>query len=78
MNRDYFSAEYDQENELDTCRFWMMLKMKFGEYYQKRYELYLLNLKDRLLEMNPNPLVVKKEIYNLQMSAYRTIPSTFY
>lgn len=78
MNRQYFSEEYDKQNELDTCRFWLMLRLKKGEYFEKRFTIYLNDLKERLLDMNPNLSIVNKEIDNLQLSAYRTISETFF
>ena len=81
MNRDAIFIEkgFEEENELDTCRFWLMLKMKFGgEHWNDRYNMYLDNLKKQLLEFCPVKKTVDEKIANIQLSAYRTIPQSFF
>lgn len=74
-----FDESYDRENCIDSCRFWMMLKMKgIGDHWNKRYERYLEELKSYLFSMNKNKVVVQKELANIQLSAYRTITESFF
>ena len=50
MAMQKFDESYDKENCIDSCRFWLMLKMKgIDEYWNKRYDLYLSELKSYLL-----------------------------
>lgn len=70
---------YDRKNCIDSCRFWMMLKMKGdGDFWNKRYDLYLEELKSYLYSMNKNKVTVQKELENIQLSAYRTIAESFF
>lgn len=81
MNRDacFIEKGFEEDNELDTCRFWLMLKMKFGgEYWDDKYTMYLENLKNDLLSMCPFKKTVENKIQNIQLSAYRTIPQSFF
>jgi hypothetical protein len=74
-----FSELYDKTNYIDSCRFWMMLKMKFkSEHWDKRYEMFLLDFKKYLLTLNHNINTVCNEIKSVQLSAYRTIPQSFF
>jgi len=74
-----FDESYDRENCIDSCRFWMMLKMKgIDDHWNKRYDLYVEELKAYLFSMNKNKVVVQKELANIQLSAYRTITESFF
>ncbi len=74
-----FDESYDRENCIDSCRFWMMLKMKgVDDHWNKRYDLYVEELKAYLFSMNKNKVVVQKELANIQLSAYRTITESFF
>lgn len=74
-----FNESYDRENCIDSCRFWLMLKMKgFDDYWNKRYDLYLSELKSYLFSMNKDKVTVQREIENIQLSAYRTISESFF
>ena len=79
MAMQRFDESYDKENCVDSCRFWMMLKMKGdGDYWSKKYDLYVEELKAYLFSMNKNKVVVQKELANIQLSAYRTITESFF
>ena len=41
--------EWNPKEELFTTRFWLMTKMRMG--WDKRWELYLRNLKEKLIKM---------------------------
>lgn len=74
-----FDESYDRENCIDSCRFWMMLKMKgIDDHWNKRYGLFLEQLKSYLFSMNKNKVTVEKELANIQLSAYRTITESFF
>lgn len=56
-----------------------MLKMKgIDDYWDKRYDMYLNELKSYLFSMNENKATVQKEFENIQLSAYRTITESFF
>lgn len=79
MAMQRFDESYDRENCIDSCRFWMMLKMKgIDDHWNKRYDLYVEELKAYLFSMNKNKVVVQKELANIQLSAYRTITESFF
>ena len=81
MNRDavFIEKGFEEDNELDTCRFWLMLKMKFGgQYWDNRYTMYLENLKKDLLAVCSFKKTVDNQMQNIQLSAYRTIPQSFF
>lgn len=79
MTMQKFDESYDKENCIDSCRFWMMLKMKgIDDYWNKRYDLYLSELKSYLFSMNKNRVTVQKEFEAIQLSAYRTITESFF
>lgn len=79
MAMQKFDESYDRENCIDSCRFWMMLKMKgVDDHWNKRYDLYVEELKAYLFSMNKNKVVVQKELANIQLSAYRTITESFF
>lgn len=81
MNRDavFIEKGFEEDNELDTCRFWLMLKMKFGgQYWDDKYTMYLENLKKDLLSMCSIKRTVDNKIEAIQLSAYRTIPQSFF
>lgn len=79
MAMQKFDESYDRENCIDSCRFWLMLKMKgIDDYWDKRYDLYLSELKLYLFSMNKNRVTVQKELANIQLSAYRTISESFF
>lgn len=81
MNRDavFIEKGFEEDNELDTCRFWLMLKMKFGgEYWDDRYNMYLENLRKYLMSMCSIKRTVDNKIQAIQLSAYRTIPQSFF
>lgn len=74
-----FDESYDRENCIDSCRFWMMLKMKgIDDHWNKRYERYLEELKSYLFSMNKHSNIVEKELTRIQLSAYRTITDSFF
>ncbi len=79
MSIQKFSEDYDKENCIDSCRFWLMLKMKgISDYWSTRYDLYVSELRAYLFTMNKHKVVVEKEIETIQLSAYRTISDTFF
>ena len=74
-----FDESYDRENCIGSCRFWMMLKMKgIDDHWNKRYDLYVEELKAYLFSMNKNKVTVEKELAYIQLSAYRTITESFF
>jgi len=74
-----FNESYDRQNTIDSCRFWLMLKMKgIDDHWNKRYDLFLEQLKSYLFSMNKNKVTVEKELANIQLSAYRTITESFF
>jgi hypothetical protein len=81
MNRDavFIEKGFEEDNELDTCRFWLMLKMKFGgEYWDDKYTMYLDSLRKELYSMCSIKRTVDNKIEAIQLSAYRTIPQSFF
>ena len=74
-----FSEDYDKQQCIDSCRFWMMVKMKLiGDYWNKKYESYLSELKAYLLSMNSSKKIVNEEVEAIQLSAYNTITESFF
>jgi hypothetical protein len=74
-----FDESYDRENCIDSCRFWLMLKMKGNdEHWDNKYDIYLNELRSYLGSMNKHSNIVEKELTKIQLSAYRTITESFF
>lgn len=74
MSMQKFNESYGKESCIDSCRFWLVFKMKgFDDCWNKRYDLYLSKLKPYLFSMNKNKVTVQREIENIQLSSYRTM-----
>jgi hypothetical protein len=78
MRVQHFTDDYDKDTEVYSCRFWLMCKMKFASIFDQSYDLYIANLKSRLLDMNASLPLVKKELESIQILAYRTINPSFF
>lgn len=79
MAMQKFDNFYEKQMWIDTCRFWMMLKMKKDiEIFNRRYDRFLEEFKSYLYSMNKNKVVVEKEFESVQLSAYRTITESFF
>lgn len=77
---------WNLKEEVPTARFWLMLKLRLG--WNKRYDKYTSDLKDRLKEMMTIDLrgtdadkaksaMARHIVEKLERSAWRTLPSEF-
>jgi len=75
------------KEEIPTARFWLMTKLRLG--MDRRWEVYLKELKERLISIMITPSITGKEadkakkvmalhiMEKIENSAWRTMPSDF-
>ena len=78
MKKGLTNPDYCFEEEVTNCQFWMMCKMKYGDIFEKKYNLFLNQLRSFLQSFCSNKNAINKEISRIQLSAYHTIPNEFF
>lgn len=77
---NYLPEDFEEENEIDSYRFWLMAKLNnpTSEVLQKRHDWTLSNLRERLLDAYPSKKLADDKVSFITKQAYFTIPSLFW
>jgi hypothetical protein len=82
---------FDVKEEVPSTRFWLMAKLRIGDQFDKRWDIYVDNIRKRLMEnmtyngpdIAPSEVTkAKKEMVDqilikLENSAWKTMPAEF-
>lgn len=69
-----------QKEELPTTRFWLMLKLRNPDFFERRWYQYIKDLKEFLAGQftgDDTQAAIRRTIEKLERSAWNTMPASF-